>query len=107
MSETLEDEVMPQSDVAAVSGQPAFYRMADVLRITALSRSSLYRRIASGDFPAPVSLGGRAKGWRRTALLAWIEDPVGYRPLTHCVTEVGSAGGRVRRVAAVPARLSP
>lgn len=109
MLETLEDEVMPQSDVAAVSGQPepAFYRMADVLRITALSRSSLYRRIASGDFPAPVSLGGRAKGWRRTALLAWIEDPVGYRPLTHCVTEIGSAGGRVRRVAAVSARLSP
>ncbi|MFA5597446.1 MAG: helix-turn-helix transcriptional regulator [Pusillimonas sp.] len=57
---------------------PAFYRLADVLRITALSRSGLYRRIASGDFPAPVSLGGRAKGWRRTALQAWIEDPVGY-----------------------------
>ena len=109
MLEPLEDEVMPQSDVAAVSGQPepAFYRMADVLRITALSRSSLYRRIASGDFPAPVSLGGRAKGWRRTALLAWIEDPVGYRPLTPCVTEIGSAGGRVRRVVVVPARLSP
>src|SRR5690606_40687846 len=71
-----------------------------VLRITALSRSSLYRRIAAGDFPAPVSLGGRAKGWRRAALLEWIDDPVSYRPLTHCVKETSSAGGRVRRVAA-------
>ena len=93
---------MSQPDVAEKLGkpEPAFYRMADVLRITALSRSSLYRRIASGDFPAPVSLGGRAKGWRRTSLLEWIEDPVGYRPLTSCVQETGSAGGRVRRVAA-------
>lgn len=100
---------MSQSVVAETRGQPepAFYRMAEVLRITALSRSSLYRRIASGDFPAPVSLGGRAKGWRRAALLEWIEDPVGYRPLTHCVQQTGSAGGRVRRVAAVASRPSP
>ncbi|WP_189385579.1 helix-turn-helix transcriptional regulator [Advenella faeciporci] len=99
---------MSRSDVAAATGQPepAFYRMADVLRITALSRSSLYRRIASGDFPAPVSLGGRAKGWRRAALLEWIEDPVGYRPLTHCVKNTGSAGGRVRRVAAATSQPS-
>lgn len=86
--------------------EPAFYRMADVLRITALSRSSLYRRIAAGDFPAPVSLGGRAKGWRRVALLEWIDDPVGYRPLTHCVKKTGSAGGRVRRVAAATSQPS-
>lgn len=100
---------MSQSDVAGNLGQPepAFYRMADVLRITALSRSSLYRRIASGDFPAPVSLGGRAKGWRRAALLEWIEDPVGYRPLTHCLKETAAAGGRVRRVVAVASRPSP
>ncbi|MBP6018381.1 MAG: AlpA family phage regulatory protein [Burkholderiaceae bacterium] len=73
---------MSQSVVAETCGQPepAFYRMADVLRITALSRSSLYRRIASGDFPVPVSLGGRAKGWRRAALLEWIEDPVRLVP---------------------------
>lgn len=100
--------IMSQSDVAEKLGQPepAFYRTADVLRITALSRSSLYRRIASGDFPAPVSLDGRAKGWRRAALLEWIEDPVGYRSLTHCVKKTGSAGGRVRCVAAASSRLS-
>jgi predicted DNA-binding transcriptional regulator AlpA len=100
---------MSKSDVAEKRGQPepAFYRMADVLRITALSRSSLYRRIAAGDFPAPVSLGGRAKGWRRAALLKWIEDPVGYRPLTHCVQETGSAGGRVRRVSAATNGSAP
>lgn len=100
---------MSQSNGAETLGQPepAFYRMSDVLRITALSRSSLYRRITAGDFPAPVSLGGRAKGWRRSALQKWIEDPVGYRPLTHCVQETGSAGGHVRRVAAATNGSAP
>ena len=57
---------------------PAFYRIADVLRITALSRATLYRRIADGRFPQPVHLGGRACGWTPEALQAWITDPQGY-----------------------------
>lgn len=61
---------------------PAFLRMADVIRITALSRATLYRRIAEGKFPPPVHLGGRACGWTPTALQVWIDDPEGYaRPL--------------------------
>jgi len=99
---------MPHANDAANASQPvepAFYRLADIIRITALSRSSIYRRIAAGDFPAQVPLGkGRAKGWRREALQAWINDPAGFRPLTTCGVQQGSAGGRVRRVAAVPAR---
>lgn len=57
---------------------PAFIRIADVLRITALSRATLYRRIADGKFPKPVHLGGRACGWPLHALQAWIDDPQGY-----------------------------
>ena len=57
---------------------PAFFRMADVLRITALSRATLYRRIAGGKFPPPVHLGGRACGWPRASLQRWIDDPDGY-----------------------------
>ncbi len=64
--------------------EPAFYRLSDVIRITALSRSSIYRRIAAGEFPPQLSLGGRAKGWRREALQAWIDDPASFRPLTSC-----------------------
>ena len=58
---------------------PAFFRIADVLHMTALSRATLYRRIAEGRFPKPVHLGGRACGWTPTALQAWIDDPQGYR----------------------------
>ncbi|MDM0122177.1 helix-turn-helix transcriptional regulator [Variovorax arabinosiphilus] len=58
---------------------PAFYRLNDVTRITALSRSTVYRRIAEGRFPEPVHLGGRASAWPSAALQAWIDDPQGYR----------------------------
>jgi prophage regulatory protein len=58
---------------------PAFLRMRDVLRITALSRPTIYRRIAAHRFPPPIHLGGRACGWPFAALQSWIEDPEGYR----------------------------
>ena len=58
---------------------PAFYRLRDVMRISSLSRSTIYRRISEGRFPSPVHLGGRASGWPNAELQAWINDPAGYR----------------------------
>lgn len=58
---------------------PAFYRLRDVMRITALSRSTIYRRIAEGRFPAPVHLGGRASAWQCDSLQLWIDSPEEYR----------------------------
>jgi len=57
---------------------PAFFRLPDVLRITALSRPTLYRRIAARKFPPPIHLGGRACGWSAVALQTWVEDPNNY-----------------------------
>lgn len=85
---------------ASQDAEPAFYRLSDVIRITALSRSSIYRRVAAGEFPTQTSLGGRAKGWRREALQAWIGDPSDFRPLTNCEVQKSASGARVRRVAA-------
>jgi prophage regulatory protein len=65
--------------ISASSVSPAFYRLRDVMHITALSRSTIYRRIAEGRFPAPVHLGGRAAGWPRTSLQQWIDSPGDYR----------------------------
>lgn len=86
-------------DITTPSPEPAFYRLTDVIRITALSRSSIYRRIAAGDFPPQVSLGGRAKGWRREALQAWIGDPSGFHQLGTYEVQRSAAGASVRRVA--------
>lgn len=65
--------------LASNAARPAFYRLQDIIRISALSRSTIYRRIADGRFPPPVHLGGRASGWPSEALQQWIDDPLGYR----------------------------
>lgn len=65
--------------VVVPSPAPAFYRLRDVMRITALSRSTIYRRVAEGRFPAPVRLGGRASAWQCASLQRWIDNPEGYQ----------------------------
>ncbi|WP_111413464.1 helix-turn-helix transcriptional regulator [Billgrantia lactosivorans] len=44
-----------------------------VLEKTALSNSSLYRLIASGDFPPPIQLGARSVAWVEFEVEKWIE----------------------------------
>ena len=55
---------------------PAILRTPAVLALIGLSRTSLWRRVRAGDFPAPVRLGGhgsRAVGWRRADVERWLE----------------------------------
>ena len=45
-------------------------RLPSVKTSTGLSRSTIYLRIAQGEFPKPVSLGGRAVGWPASEVAA-------------------------------------
>ena len=47
-------------------------RLAEVVRRTGLSRSTLYLRIADGAFPRQISLGKRAIGWLKDEVDDWI-----------------------------------
>ena len=47
-------------------------RLPAVKERTGLSRSTIYLRIAKGEFPAPVSLGGRAVGWVEEDVNNWV-----------------------------------
>ena len=52
-------------------------RTQAVLNATGISRTTLWRRVRSGDFPRPLRLGGpttRAVGWRRAEVQRWLED---------------------------------
>ncbi len=49
-------------------------RLEEVKKLVGLSRSTLYARIAEGNFPKQVSLGGRLVGWHESDVLAWIES---------------------------------
>lgn len=50
------------------------YRLPDVLRLTGLSKSTVYARVKTGEFPAPAPIfrGGRAVAWRSEDITGWI-----------------------------------
>lgn len=52
-----------------------FLRKPDVLRITGLSSSALYRRISDGTFPKQVKIGAKAVAWRQSEIAIWMSDP--------------------------------
>lgn len=47
-------------------------RLGAVKARCGLSRSTLYNRIAAGEFPRPVALGARSVGWVESEVSAWI-----------------------------------
>jgi prophage regulatory protein len=55
----------------ADDSMPTFLRMHDVMRVTGLARSTLYRMMAEQCFPAPCRLGLRAVGWRSDDIAQW------------------------------------
>ena len=57
-------------------------RLPGVLRITGVSKTSLYRWCATGLFPRPIQLGPNIVGWRESEVREWLESrgPAGSDP---------------------------
>lgn len=55
-------------------------RLNTVLDRTGLSRSTMYRKIADGTFPAQVRISINGAGWHESEVNRWIADPVRWRP---------------------------
>jgi prophage regulatory protein len=51
-------------------------RLAEVSTMVGLKRSSIYRYVAEGRFPAPIKVGIRGVRWKLADVLAWA-------PLSH------------------------
>ncbi|MDC1216291.1 AlpA family phage regulatory protein [Octadecabacter sp.] len=47
------------------------YRLPDVMNMTGLSRSSIYLRVSTNEFPKPIKIGRRAVGWPEDSIIAW------------------------------------
>lgn len=54
----------------------ALLRRKEVEAQTGLARSTLYKLIASGDFPAPVRITAKAVAWPSNLVDAWIASRV-------------------------------
>ena len=54
-------------------------RISEVIQVTGLSKTTIWRRVKDEDFPAPVRLGRlatRSVGWRESEVKGWL----GSRP---------------------------
>lgn len=60
-----------QTQTAQIPWQ-GILRLADVVRLTGLSRSSIYRFESLGQFPARVKLSESASGWKAEQVQEWI-----------------------------------
>ena len=64
-----------------MSASDRIIRLKTVLARTALSRSTIYRKIAEGTFPAQIRISVNGAGWRESDIDRWIADPAGWRAI--------------------------
>lgn len=69
---------MPHAISSVRTDQPIevrdLLRMSAVVKHTCLSRSTIYRLMATRHFPIPVKLAGRAVGWRKSDVDRWSQS---------------------------------
>ena len=56
-----------------------FIKRTEVEKLTTLSTSEIYRRIAAGTFPAQVTLGPKSVAWIEAEVLAWCDSLIAQR----------------------------
>jgi len=54
--------------------QTGFVRQAQVLALIPFSKSTLWRQVAAGAFPAPLKLTYRVTAWRAEDIRLWIQN---------------------------------
>lgn len=52
--------------------ETGFLRQKQVLALVPISKSTLWRRVGAGTFPAPVKLSPRVTAWRAEDVRGWI-----------------------------------
>lgn len=56
-------------------------RLRTVLARTGLSRSTIYRKIAEGTFPAQIKISANGAGWHESEIDRWVANPLAWRPV--------------------------
>lgn len=62
-----------QSSPAPILPETGFLRLADVLKLVPVCKTAWYNGVRSGEFPQPVALGKRARGYRVEDVRALID----------------------------------
>jgi prophage regulatory protein len=83
---TRDARAVADGDVSAL-----LLRIGMVVRVTGLGRSTIYRLVASDEFPAPVRLTTRAVAWRRADLERWTNAVQSATDTRHVSSLVGAS----------------
>lgn len=59
-------------------GPIVYISIKEVMRMTSLSKSTIYRLVKNGNFPAPVKLSPGRIGFNKQDVLKWMRDR--YKP---------------------------
>jgi predicted DNA-binding transcriptional regulator AlpA len=66
-------EAAKKFDFSSLSNE-AYIRQPQVLEVVPWSAASLWRKVKSGQFPAPVKLSERITAWRAGDLRIWLAN---------------------------------
>jgi prophage regulatory protein len=66
-------------------------RRTDVERLTGLPRSTIYDRMARGEFPKPIKLSAKSVGWLESEVAAWQQARIDAREANSPGAPPGSA----------------
>ncbi|MCW8880322.1 MAG: AlpA family transcriptional regulator [Kangiellaceae bacterium] len=55
-------------------------RMCDVVKMTGLSRSTIYNLVTEEKFPAQIKLTERTVGWLESEVEDWLKERIESRP---------------------------
>lgn len=70
-----------------------FLRLRDVMQIVPLGRSTIYARMAKGEFPQARSLGGNVSAWYESEVREWMAARGAAGSLCDVGVSVGVSGG--------------
>ena len=74
LTTTAKPEALPPASHRPSSEAPRVLRVADVSKRVGLCRSSVWRMVKEGDFPAPRRLSSRAVGWLEGEIDDWVRS---------------------------------
>lgn len=54
--------------------RPGLCRLKTVIELTGLGKTTVYRLMKTGEFPASVKIGANSTAWRVAEVLAWVDE---------------------------------